>query len=316
MTEPEQTHIADAFSFELGKCLELTVKQRMLGNLAEVDADLCSRVAAALGLAAPTGTPATDVGVSPALSQVYAEPGAITGRVVGILAVEGADLAGAAKLRAALEERGAVVHLVAEHGGSIARGSVKATVDRTYLTTRSIEFDAVVVAGGAASLATEIKALILLQEAYRHLKVVAAWGDGAEVLASAGVDVEAPGVVISAELHGFTGEVPRCEHRTPSCLGPGAVHRARRRTKASASASRPRAAAGVRAGSRRTRRRSVRPTSRELVRTGIVAVRATRTCPASDARVASATSSPVAREAQPPSETYVLPRMPRFAPCT
>ena len=57
MTELEQTHIADAFSFELGKCLELTVKQRMLVNLAEVDSDLCARVASALGLTAPTGPP-------------------------------------------------------------------------------------------------------------------------------------------------------------------------------------------------------------------------------------------------------------------
>ncbi len=198
MTEPEQTHIADAFSFELGKCLELTVKRRMLANLAEVDADLCARVASALGLPAPSGAPATDVGVSPTLSQIYAEPGAITGRVVGILAVEGADLAGAAKLRAALEERGAVVHLVAEHGGSIARGSLRAPVDRTYLTTRSIEFDAVVVAGGAAPLATEIKAVIMLQEAYRHLKAIAAWGDGTDVLSAAGVDIEAPGVVTAS----------------------------------------------------------------------------------------------------------------------
>ena len=87
------------------------------------------------------------------------------------------------------------MHLVAEHGGSITRGSVRAPVDRTYLTTRSIEFDAVVVAAGATSIATEIKAVILLQEAYRHLKVIAAWGDGTDVLTAAGVDIDAPGVV-------------------------------------------------------------------------------------------------------------------------
>jgi catalase len=198
MTVPEQTHIADAFAFELGKCFEQPVKERMLANLAHVDAELCGRVAAALGLPAPVGTPAGDVGVSPALSQIYAKPGPITGRVVGILAVEGADLAGIAKLKAALEAKGATVFVVAEHGGFITRGRVAASVERTYLTTRSVEFDAIVVAAGARTLAGEIKATILLQEAYRHLKAIATWGDGADVLKAAGVDVNAPGVSVAA----------------------------------------------------------------------------------------------------------------------
>ena len=36
---------------------------------------------------------------------------------------------------------------------------------------------------------------MLLQEAFRHLKAVGAWGDGVEVLRAAGIDPEAPGVL-------------------------------------------------------------------------------------------------------------------------
>jgi catalase len=37
----EQVHIIEAFTFELGKCYEQAIKERELGVLANVDADLC-----------------------------------------------------------------------------------------------------------------------------------------------------------------------------------------------------------------------------------------------------------------------------------
>jgi catalase len=68
-------------------------------------------------------------------------------------------------------------------------------VDRTFLTTRSIEFDAVVVAHGSGAI-HDAKVDVLLQEAYRHSKAVAAWGDGRDLLASEAIDTEAPGVLV------------------------------------------------------------------------------------------------------------------------
>jgi catalase len=195
MTPVEKAHLADAFTFELGKCFEQAVKERMLTRLAQVDADLCGRVAAGLGLAAPAGEPAADAGASPALSQLVTTPGPIAGRVVGVLAADDADLGGVAKLRAALEKEGAVLRVIASHGGTVTRGRAEEIVERTYLTVRSIEFDAVVVAHGTAGT-TDPRALLLLQEAYRHCKAIAAWGDGVELLTAAGIPADAPGVVV------------------------------------------------------------------------------------------------------------------------
>ena len=65
LTPLEQAHIVEAFTFELGKCYEQAIKERELQVLANVDADLCARVAAGLGLPAPSGSPAADAGVSP-----------------------------------------------------------------------------------------------------------------------------------------------------------------------------------------------------------------------------------------------------------
>jgi catalase len=77
-------------------------------------------------------------------------------------------------------------------------------VERTFATTRSIEFDAVLIAGGAGNLA-DIKLTVLLQEAFRHAKVIGAWSDGAQAVATAGVDTTAAGVVLGdAVVAAFT----------------------------------------------------------------------------------------------------------------
>jgi catalase len=195
MSPIERTHMVEAFTFELGKCYEQPIRERALRVLANVDADLCAQVAAGLGLPAPTGTPAADVQPSPALSQIVAVPGPIAGRVIGIVAAPGADLAGIGKVRKAFETQGAFVRVIAPVGGVLKKGARTEIIERTLLTTRSIEYDAILVAGGAGELA-DIKLTVLLQEAFRHAKVLGAWGDGERALRTAGIDTTAPGILL------------------------------------------------------------------------------------------------------------------------
>jgi catalase len=194
LTPLEQAHIVEAFTFELGKCYEQSIKERELQVLAQVDADLCAQVAAGLGLPAPGGSPSADAGLSPALSQVVTEPGPIAGRKIGIIADAGSDLAGISKVRKAAARVGASVLVVAPAGGVLGSGTNTQTVDRTLLTARSVEFDALVVSGGTTA-ASDIKLTLLLQEAFRHCKVLAAWGDGTAVLEAAGIAADGAGVV-------------------------------------------------------------------------------------------------------------------------
>jgi len=189
----EQAHVVEAFTFELGKVYEQTIRERELQVLANVDADLCARVAAGLGLPAPAGDPIGDVELSPALSQVVTAPGPIAGRKIGVIADSGSDLAGIAKLRTAATKLGATVHVIAPIGGVLKKGRRTEIVERSFATVRSIEFDALVVAGGT-TVTNDIKLVILLQEAYRHCKAVAAWGDGTAVLEAAGIPADGPGV--------------------------------------------------------------------------------------------------------------------------
>jgi catalase len=225
LTPIEQAHIVEAFTFELGKCYEKSIKERELAVLAKVDTSLCELVAAGLGIGVPQGRPAEDVEVSPALSQIVAEPGPIAGRRIGVIADAKADLAGIAKLRESAEKLGAQVLVIGAVGGELRRGSRTEIVERTFATTRSIEFDAVLVADRTLPV-TNQKALLLLQEAYRHFKPIGAWGSGAESLTGAGIPLDEAGVLVadtmvkaySAELFAALG-LHRVWDRAEALLG-------------------------------------------------------------------------------------------------
>lgn len=205
LTKIEQDHIAEAFTFELGKCYEQAIKERQLEVLANVDADLCAQVASGLGLPAPQGQPPAEVTLSPSLSQVVTTPGPVAGRKVAIIADDDSDLAGVAKLAKTLDKADVVPMVVAPAGGRLKSGRRTLVVERTFDTARSIEFDAVVVAGGALARA-DIKAVVLLHEMLRHCKPLAAWGDGRTALSNMDISFDDPGVLVSDDVSSAFGE--------------------------------------------------------------------------------------------------------------
>jgi catalase len=201
LTSVEQQHVIDAYTFELGKCYEQGIKDRALTVLARIDAALCAQVAAGLGLPVPKKIkPERPRMQSPALRQIKPTPFPIEGRIVGVVAGPEADLDGIATLRKALQAEGALLRVIAPHGGQLKKGRHVEIVERTFATGRSIEFDAIVVADGAPKDG-DFRALVMLQEAFRHLKAVGAWGDGVEVLRAAQIDPDAPGVLTAKKAN-------------------------------------------------------------------------------------------------------------------
>jgi catalase len=203
MSQPEREHIVGAFSFELGKCLSEEVKDRVLENLANVDAKLTQAVAANLGKVAPKGRPEKGVAGSPALSLIPSDPAPVAGRVVGILTADGVDITGVDTLARAIASAGAVPVVIAPHGGTISGSGGSLDVDKSAMTTQSVEYDALVVAGGAgaAELMSDPYTALNLGEAFRHYKPIAAWGEGQDVLDACGIPVDAPGVVTHASAN-------------------------------------------------------------------------------------------------------------------
>ena len=179
LTPVEQQHLVDAYVFELSKCYEIAIRERQLQVLADIDTDLCAAVADGLGLPAPDPhTDPIETETSPALSQLgHSWP--IDGRTLGILAGPDCDPEEIAAAVVAAHESKLMPLVISDSGKPI--GDV--AVQRSLPVTRSVEFDAIVVAAGRAPTpATDL----LLAEAYRHAKGITAWGDGLAVLEHAG----------------------------------------------------------------------------------------------------------------------------------
>ncbi|GGS23728.1 catalase [Streptomyces rubiginosohelvolus] len=212
MTPTEREHIIAAYTFELGKCYEQAIKERALLVLANIDTELCEQVAAGLGLPAPAGdSRLTDPGPSPALSQL-GQTWPLDGRIVGIVADANADLDGVRSVRQATLDAGMVPLVIAPAGGTLGTDDNSVTVQRTFATARSIEFDTILLAGTAAAgadahgardakagdtqpTATDPRLLLLLNEAFRHGKAIGAWADADALMADAAIPSGAPGVI-------------------------------------------------------------------------------------------------------------------------
>ncbi|MBO0679827.1 catalase [Mycolicibacterium sp. S2-37] len=192
----EQTHVAEAYTFELGKCYEQAVKERQLAVLANIDADLCATVAAGLGLEppAPTVVPAEPAVLSPAVSQIGGT-WPVTGRMIGVLTGPDSDVAEVAAVVDALGAAKLVPLVIASHGGTLQHEGGSVPISRTYATARSIEFDALVLAGSP----TTVQAKILVDEAFRHFKALGVLPQGADLLASSGVGADSDGVLSASE---------------------------------------------------------------------------------------------------------------------
>ena len=203
----EQDHVVAAYCFELSKCYEQTIRERQLLALANIDADLCQRVAQSLGLPAPEPTvPPVDVQPSAALTQI-GQSWPIAGRIVGILVGDDVDPGAAEAIRSAVFTAGAVPLIIGPHGGRIG----DLTVQRTYANAASTEFDALIALGATplapdamvsldaksgltpADPAVDPRVIKLVQEAWRHAKAIGA-SDADATLAAAGIPTGAPGI--------------------------------------------------------------------------------------------------------------------------
>ncbi|WP_035280721.1 catalase [Brevibacterium album] len=188
----ERAHAAQAYAFELGKCYERTIKERQLGHLARIDAELAETVGRALGMTppAPASPPVEPELLSPALSQIGGE-WPLDGRQVGIVIDEGVEAEEVRLLRDMIDARSMVPLLAAPTEAPLIDGT---PVQRTWLTARSVEFDALVVlTQGTASAGPDPRIVRLAAEAYRHSKALA-FGPDSAVRQAAGIPEGAPGV--------------------------------------------------------------------------------------------------------------------------
>ena len=205
--EHEKNHIISAFTFELSKLESDAIRERMLGILTQVDKTLASKVAYGLGMPVPkkpiypinNSVPADGIQKnyepvkmkqsierSDALSMANTIKNSIKTRCIAILAANGVDENSLVAMKNALEAEGAKTKIIAPKLGSIKSASGKEIkVNKSFLNTASVLFDAVYIPSGSQSATTliaEPDAIHFVNEAFKHCKAIAANGDGVNFL--------------------------------------------------------------------------------------------------------------------------------------
>ena len=203
----EKQHVTDAYIFELGKCMHQHIQERMLYIIDQIDTDLANKVAEGLGLKVPDAVDqplnqsiGADADVakfqppkkkiyldkSPALSQDNTKFETIATRQIAVLMADGFSMADFEKMTDALKNEGAMIKVVAPHGGTVKSSDGRAQkVDAAIVTTESVLYDAVYVPGGKDSvnaLQQNSKFTKFVNEALKHCKAIAGDNEGVEFL--------------------------------------------------------------------------------------------------------------------------------------
>jgi Catalase len=211
-TEPEQNHIVSAFIFELSKVETVAVRERMVGQLANVDPKIAERVAAGLGMqggvkpVATTVKARTDLDPSPGLSIHKKAKTTLEGRKIGCLVGDGTDLAIVHSLKTAVKKLNADFAIIAPKvGGTVGSNGKLIEADFQLAGGSSVLFDAVFVAlseQGAKMLLGEAAALSWAHDAFAHCKVIGATEPAQTLLDAAGVRTD-EGVLIGSDADSF-----------------------------------------------------------------------------------------------------------------
>lgn len=234
----EQKHVADAYTFELGKCKQEPIKLRMLWLIDQIDSDLAKKVAKGLGLKVPQnidkpinqaigadadvkkhqpGAKKNYLDKSPALSQAETKFDSIATRQIAVLAADGFNMENLRKMKTLLEKEGAMLKIIAPMGGTIiCDEKMEHKVDASIMTTESVLFDAVYIPGGKQSikaLGENVKYIKFVNEAFKHCKAIAVDGEGADFLnrTYAGKHTDDKAVLVNEKATAFKNAIQ--QHR-------------------------------------------------------------------------------------------------------
>lgn len=206
MSAPEKKHIIKGFHFELGKVETLTIRERMLSLLEKVDTELAHEVSKGIGIEYPTTKVMTKadnviegmvdkvvgqkrkkhVDKAPSLSMENLKGDSLKGRKVAILIADGFDGLQLDDIKSSLNKAGVTVKIVSKHLGEVkSRQGKKVAVDKSFVTTGSVLFDAVIIPDGKDSvkmLKESGYAINFIQEMFKHCKPIGAIGESVDLL--------------------------------------------------------------------------------------------------------------------------------------
>jgi catalase len=196
-TAGEQSHIANALTFELSKVKTPIIRERVVAHLLNIDETLASLVGDALGLkkmpkAADAAMPTRqDLVASPALSIVENGPQRFEGRKLGVLVTDGTDAALLKALKTALQKQNATWEIIAPKvGGAEASDGSWIEADQMIDGGPSVLYDAVALLPAADAiddLVQESTARDFVADAFAHCKFIGYVAAAVPLLEKAGI---------------------------------------------------------------------------------------------------------------------------------
>ncbi|BAQ08516.1 catalase related subgroup domain-containing protein [Bacillus sp. OxB-1] len=207
MSPAEKQHIIDAFSFELGKVKSLSVRKQVVDMFSNVSLELTGAFAKRIGVAPPSKGGSTVVDSSPALSQHNTVFTPSTRKVAVILAngFNGPDVKYVIDRLMAAD---LMPEFISETQGEVVgTDGVAFEADHTFLTAKSVQFDAVYIVNGSNRKFNK-DAAYFVDEAFSHYKPIGATHQGIQFLTVNKFDGK-PGVIAGYDIQKFPDEFIR-----------------------------------------------------------------------------------------------------------
>ena len=212
MSDAEKNHIIEAFHFEVGSVKDKGIKQKVVDMFNNVDGELAKQIAMGIGAMQPKNPGGTGVTASsPAVSQAGTVKSARS-RKVGILIENGFNYAETMQVMDIMKASGVKYDVISKNLGMITSSdNQQMEATKNYLTTGSIQYDAVYIPGGKQSVDTlkgQGDSIGFVNEAFKHAKTVAATNEGVDlIMASAIKDIAMAGPDTKAQLFSEKGMV-------------------------------------------------------------------------------------------------------------
>ncbi|WP_018392523.1 catalase [Bacillus sp. 37MA] len=175
MSPTEKKHIFDAFSFELSKVKSDSVKQQVVEMFANVSLELAKALARNIGAKPPKSGGSNIKQSSPALSQenTIKSPKTLT---VAVIVTDGFNGPNLKYVLNRLTAEGIMPKIISKNIGVVkGTNGVKLKAEYTFLTAKSVQFDAVyLVRGSSESQKFNKNAVYFIDEAFSHYKPIGA----------------------------------------------------------------------------------------------------------------------------------------------
>jgi catalase len=186
LSQPEKQHLVNATHFELGKVESKEVRSRMVALFNQVDGELARQAAMGIGVDPPSEPGGVESSKSsPAVSMENTVKNTVKSRRVAVLAADGFNHDELSMVMEGLKGAGAHVKVISMYLGKLKGVDGKEVmVDKNYVSTASVLFDALYIPGGKESvqaLKTQGEAVHFVNEMFKHCKPIAALTEGVEL---------------------------------------------------------------------------------------------------------------------------------------